>query len=151
MSEGGPQSILERGEAVETPPALLIQGTNDDNVTPDMAENFVRSYRAAGGEIALEVFPGQTHAFIAKDPDAPDAKRALGLIADFICALAHHLPVDLAFLWHIDDQVAHKLCLAAKSALVAQSLDLLVAFFRWPEFGQVRWVGLDLQFGEFTE
>lgn len=88
MSEGGPQSILERGETAATPPALLIQGTNDDNVTPDMAENFARSYRAAGGEIALEVFPGQTHAFIAKDPDAPDTKRALGLIADFVCAQA---------------------------------------------------------------
>ena len=40
MAEGNPQLILERGEAVEKPPALIMQGTVDDNLTPDMASNF---------------------------------------------------------------------------------------------------------------
>jgi acetyl esterase len=84
MSEDNPQLILERGEATETPPALIMQGTADDNLTPDMASNFAAAYRKAGGAISFHSFPGQPHAFIARDPAAPDAQRALGLIADFI-------------------------------------------------------------------
>ncbi len=40
MAEGNPQSILERGETGALPPAILVQGLADDNVTPDMAERF---------------------------------------------------------------------------------------------------------------
>ena len=53
MSEGSPQLILERGEAVERPPALIMQGTADDNLTPDMASNFAAAYTKAGGSIAF--------------------------------------------------------------------------------------------------
>jgi acetyl esterase len=86
MAEGSPQLILERGEAVETPPALIMQGTADDNLTPEMAANFAAAYRKAGGSIAFHEFDGQPHAFIPRDPASPDAQRALGLITDFI----HH-------------------------------------------------------------
>ena len=86
MAEGNPQLILERGEPVERPPALIMQGTADDNLTPDMAAKFAAAYTGAGGSISLYRFEGQPHAFIARDPAAPDAVRALGLIADFI----HH-------------------------------------------------------------
>src|SRR5262249_39196206 len=80
MAEGNPQLILERGEPVETPPALIMQGTADDNLTPHMAANFASAYTAAGGSIDFHEFEGQPHAFIARDPAAPDAR----LIADFI-------------------------------------------------------------------
>jgi acetyl esterase/lipase len=86
MAEGNPQLILERGEAVETPPALIMQGTADDNLTPDMASNFAAAYTKAGGSIAFHKFEGQPHAFIPRDPASPDAVRALALITDFI----HH-------------------------------------------------------------
>jgi acetyl esterase len=86
MAEGSPQLILERGEPVDDPPALIMQGTADDNLTPDMAANFAAAYRKAGGSIAFHTFPGQPHAFIARDPASPDAQRALGLITDFV----HH-------------------------------------------------------------
>jgi acetyl esterase len=86
MAEGSPQLVLERGEPVDTPPALIMQGTADDNLTPDMAANFAASYARAGGSIAFHRFDGQPHAFIPRDPAAPDALRALGLITDFI----HH-------------------------------------------------------------
>jgi len=86
MAEGSPQLILERAEAVETPPALIMQGTADDNLTPDMAANFAAAYTRAGGAITFHQFEGQPHAFISRDPAAPDAVRALGLITDFI----HH-------------------------------------------------------------
>jgi acetyl esterase len=84
MEEGNPQRILDRGEPVEKPPALIMQGTADDNLTPDMARNFAAAYTRAGGSIAFHEFPGEPHAFIARDPAAPNAQRALALIADFI-------------------------------------------------------------------
>ena len=80
------RAVLERGEPIERPPALIIQGTADDNLTPDMAANFAAAYTRAGGSISFHRFEGQPHAFIARDPAAPDALRALSLIADFI----HH-------------------------------------------------------------
>jgi acetyl esterase len=86
MAEGNPQLILERGEPIEKPPALIMQGTADDNLTPDMASSFAAAYTRAGGSIAFHEFEGQPHAFIARDPAAPDSLRALGLITDFI----HH-------------------------------------------------------------
>jgi acetyl esterase len=84
MDEGSPQAILARGETVRTPPVLIMQGTADDNLTPDMASRFADAYAKAGGKIALTMFPGMPHAFIAPDPAAPDAARALRLIVDFI-------------------------------------------------------------------
>jgi acetyl esterase/lipase len=86
MAEGSPQLILDRGEPVETPPALIMQGTADDNLTADMARDFAAAYRKAGGTISFHEFAGEPHAFIARDPAAPNAQRALRLIADFI----HH-------------------------------------------------------------
>src|SRR5215469_288844 len=44
MAEGNPQLILERGDPVETQPALIMQGTADDNLTPDMAADFAAAY-----------------------------------------------------------------------------------------------------------
>ena len=84
MAEGSPQLILDRGEPVETPPALIMQGTADDNLTADMARNFAAVYRKAGGTISFHEFAGEPHAFIARDPGAPNAQHALRLIAEFI-------------------------------------------------------------------
>jgi acetyl esterase len=84
MDEGSPQRILERGEAVQTPPALLIVGTADDNLGPTMAPRFAETYRAAGGQLQYEEFPGAPHAFIGKDPSAEIARRAIRLIIDFV-------------------------------------------------------------------
>jgi acetyl esterase len=84
MAEGNPQLILERGEATSAlPPLLVIQGTNDDNVTPDMADRFVAAYRAAGGSAELHTFVGQPHSFI-KEPLSPVGSEALGYIIDFV-------------------------------------------------------------------
>jgi acetyl esterase len=49
MAEANPQTILESGEARNLPPALLIQGTADANVTPDMADRFVAAYATPTG------------------------------------------------------------------------------------------------------
>lgn len=84
MEEGSPQAILERNEAVRLSPTLVIQGTKDDNLTPDMAGRFASAYRAAGGEVRLEEFEGQPHMFITTDPAGAAAQEAIGLIGDFV-------------------------------------------------------------------
>jgi len=84
MAEGNPQLILERGEAGTLPPALVVQGTADDNVTPDMADRFAAAYRAKGGELRLEKFAGQPHTFIVRDPASEAARNATLMIRDFV-------------------------------------------------------------------
>jgi acetyl esterase/lipase len=84
MAEGNPQLILDRGETAELPPALVLQGTKDDNVTPDMADRFAAAYRKAGGEVTLEKFADQPHTFVSKDPTAPASLRAIEIMAAFV-------------------------------------------------------------------
>jgi acetyl esterase/lipase len=89
MAAGNPQLILERGEAaLPLPPAIVVQGTGDDNVTPDMADRFAAAYRARGGDLALHKFAGQPHTFIMRDPASEDARRATELLRDFVLAQA---------------------------------------------------------------
>ena len=82
MKEGNPQSLLDRGAPVELPPLLIIQGTADSNIPLTIPERFVASYRAAGGEIALEIFPDQPHSF--GNTPGPASERALHLMKEFI-------------------------------------------------------------------
>jgi acetyl esterase len=84
MAEGSPQRIVESGEAANLPPAILLQGTGDDNVTPDMADRFVAAWRAKGGSIELHKFAGQPHTFVMRDPTSADSLRATELARDFV-------------------------------------------------------------------
>ncbi len=84
MSEGNPQTMLADEKTRDLPPLLYLQGTDDDNLTPDMAQRFVAAYRAAGGSAELELFAGEPHTFVTKSPAATSAVRARKLIVDFI-------------------------------------------------------------------
>jgi acetyl esterase/lipase len=84
MADGNPQLILERGEADRLPPLLLVQGTDDDNLTPDMADRFALAYAKAGGRVRLEKFAGQPHTFAVKDPMAPASVEAIRMIQGFV-------------------------------------------------------------------
>ena len=84
MTEGNPQLILGRGETASLPPLLILQGTKDDNVTPDMAERFAAAYRKAGGRATLEFFPDQPHTFATKEPTSAASLRAVELIRHFV-------------------------------------------------------------------
>jgi len=88
MAEGNPQRIVESGEAGALPPAILVQGLADDNVTPDMADRFAAAYAAKGGAIDLHKFDGQPHTFIVRDPQSDSSRRATELIRDFVIAKA---------------------------------------------------------------
>lgn len=84
MAVGNPQLVLERGEATHLPPALVIQGTADDNLPPDSAARLAAAYRSAGGDVDLHVFDGEPHGFIKRDPTADGPRRALETIAAFV-------------------------------------------------------------------
>src|SRR5438477_257609 len=84
MADGNPQLILERGGAGALPPAILVQGLADDNVTPNMADRFTAAYRARGGRIELHKFDGQPHTLIVRDPASDASRRATELIRDFV-------------------------------------------------------------------
>jgi dipeptidyl aminopeptidase/acylaminoacyl peptidase len=89
MEEGNPLLILERGEtAIPLPPAIVVQGTGDDNVTPDMADRFAAAYRARGGQLELHKFDGQPHTFIPRDPGSDASRHATELLRDFVLAEA---------------------------------------------------------------
>jgi acetyl esterase len=61
MHEGNPQEMLDRGQQIEMPPTLIIQGTADDNIPYEMQERFTAAYQARGGLCDLEIFPGMSH------------------------------------------------------------------------------------------
>lgn len=82
LHEGNPQEALDRGETVELPPAIIIQGTNDNNVPLSITQRFETTYRAAGGHIERELFEGMPHGF-ANTP-GPESDRAIELMKGFI-------------------------------------------------------------------
>jgi acetyl esterase/lipase len=89
MAEGNPQLILERDEVLAPlPPAIVVQGTADDNVTPDMADRFAAAYRARGGRLDLHKFDGQPHTFIVRDPGSDASRQATEKLRDFVFAQA---------------------------------------------------------------
>ena len=84
MVEGSPYDIVTRGDAQRLPSLLILQGTNDDNLTPDMQQLFVAAYRAKGGNAELAIFAGEPHGFIARDPASAASRDALLRITSFI-------------------------------------------------------------------
>jgi acetyl esterase len=84
MAEGSPFDIVSRGDAQRLPALLILQGTNDDNLTPDMQHRFVEAYRARGGRAELAIFEGEPHGFIARDPASAASQDALVRITSFI-------------------------------------------------------------------
>ena len=84
MAEGNPVLALERGERVETPPVLYLQGENDvAHPRPDL-DRFVAGYRKAGGRVDLELYEGEGQAFITRNPTSPNAARATEKIIEFV-------------------------------------------------------------------
>jgi len=80
--EGNPQRILERREPVSMPPMLIMQGALDDNVLPEVQEKFAATYRAAGGDCQLHVFPDSEHEWVATP--GPQTDRAREMLKAFI-------------------------------------------------------------------
>ena len=65
IHESNPQEILDRHEAITLVPMLIMAGSLDDNVLPQFQKKFATSYKAAGGDIQLEIFEGAQHEWVA--------------------------------------------------------------------------------------
>jgi acetyl esterase len=92
MQEGNPMLALERAEAVELPPALWVQGLEDefhnyrDEESPIEGremDRFATNYRRAGGSIELLYFEGKVDAR-ARHPTFPDDGHTAAQVVDFI-------------------------------------------------------------------
>jgi len=88
MSEGNPMLALERGERVELPPTLWVQGRPDDihdyrdpesPIPGTESERFAANYRRAGGQIEVLYIDNATRASPASyEPVAAFFRRHLG-------------------------------------------------------------------------
>jgi len=84
MTEGNPTLVLERGEPVETPPVVYIQGTRDmAHPRPDL-DRFVAQYRKIGGQVDLELMEGEAEGYINKKPASPAVDRTISRIVEFV-------------------------------------------------------------------
>lgn len=82
IHEGNPQEILERKEKATLVPFLIMQGALDDNVLPEMQENFAKTYRAAGGECDYRLFENSVHEWVAEP--GPQTDKARDVAKEFI-------------------------------------------------------------------
>lgn len=82
MKEGNPVLALERGESLDLPPALMIQGTGDANLPLSALERFASLYEGADGIIDVQWFPDMPHNFALKE--GAETERALEIIKAFI-------------------------------------------------------------------
>ena len=84
MAEGNPTLALERGEKIEMPPVLYLQGTVDIAHPAPNRDRFIANYRRAGGRVELHLFEGVGEAFITNDPTAPASLWAIDKIIEFV-------------------------------------------------------------------
>ncbi len=82
--EATPALIIERGEKVYLPPALVFQGTQDQWTTVDLAQRFADDYRKAGGSVDLLLLEGARHTFLNEHPFEPNSVKALDTMIAFI-------------------------------------------------------------------
>jgi acetyl esterase len=84
MAEGSPTMALERGEKVQTPPVIYLQGTADPAHPRPNLDRFVAAYRKGGGRVELHFFEGMSQAFITDMPTHPYSLDALDKIIEFV-------------------------------------------------------------------
>ncbi|WP_170845027.1 alpha/beta hydrolase [Chitinasiproducens palmae] len=84
MGEGAPATALERGDELDLPPLLCIQGGEDIVHPRAQLDRFLESYRRAGGDARLSLYVGEAESFITRRPDAEATARAIQEIGDYV-------------------------------------------------------------------
>jgi acetyl esterase/lipase len=87
MEEGNPPLILERGELVQLPPALVIQRKVDTAHPLEIQERLVEWYRKRGGSIEMPLFDSIPTPFAISD-EYPETATVVETVASFILAQA---------------------------------------------------------------
>src|SRR5205085_459648 len=83
MAEGSPVIALERGERVELPPAIYLQGADDKAHPRADLDRFVTHYRKAGGEMRWALY-------ITISPNWFDPGEVVGQLTPFWVLYALH-------------------------------------------------------------
>jgi acetyl esterase/lipase len=84
MSEGSPQTIVDRDPQAELPPLLMLLKANDRNHPLQMQERFIASYRKRGGTIEVHTFEGLPEHHMVPSPSQPETMRCIETMTSFI-------------------------------------------------------------------
>jgi acetyl esterase/lipase len=84
MTDGSPQTIIERDEPLDLPPVLMCLKANDKNHPLEMEERFIASYRKRGGVIEVHTFDGLPEHRMVPNPSQPETMRAIDTMTAFI-------------------------------------------------------------------
>ena len=82
MHESTPLNIINRGEKLTLPPALVMHGTEDDVMPIEASERFVAAYNGAGGKAQLVPFQGKGHGWAREAGSEVD--EFVKVVTDFI-------------------------------------------------------------------
>ena len=90
--EATPALIIEKGEKVYLPPAMVFQGTKDQWTTVELAQRLATAWRNAGGSMDLQLLEGERHTFVNDHPFAKNSVKAVEAMIAFIkkYGLAQH-------------------------------------------------------------
>jgi acetyl esterase/lipase len=78
--------IIREGEATHLPPVWVCYPELDQNVPFFIVQDLEKTWREAGGQVEVRVYPGQSHAFGHRAGDATDE-----FVGDLASFLATHL------------------------------------------------------------
>ena len=84
MSEGSPVEILERGEAIATPPIFYVGSEVDESHPYPHLDKFVTSYRARGGVVNLQLTETPAQGWLATDPESASSLALFGQLHSFL-------------------------------------------------------------------
>ncbi len=84
MESANPARMAARGETIEMPPVIVLQGTADVAHPAPLRDKFIKDYRARGGQVELQLFKGVGEAFITTDPTSPQAISAIEKIIEYV-------------------------------------------------------------------
>ena len=82
--EATPALILEKGEKVHVPPALVFQGSKDEWTTVDQVERLAKAWRAAGGTMDVVMAEGERHTFLNEHPFSKNSVKTFEAVVAFI-------------------------------------------------------------------
>ena len=82
--EATPALILERGEKVFLPPALVFQGDEDEWTTVELANRLANGWRKGGGAMDLLLLEGEKHTFLNDHPFKPNTLKAANAVKEFV-------------------------------------------------------------------